>query len=346
VSERVLTLRQLNRTLLRRQLLLERTRLSPARAIERLAGLQAQHPPAPFFALWARLEGFRRDTLEHALRGDAVIKATLMRATLHLVSARDYPFFRAAVADAARTIRTRGTEPPPPRVLRTAVALAREAPRTRRELYGVLGFPERVDPLVDPHPLRQLHWLLSSGHLEQTPETAMWEPARVTKFRALEYELPAAEEARARVIRRYLGAFGPASRADVAYWSGVPLRDLDGTLESMPLRRFRDEAGRALLDLPRAPLADGDEPAPPRLLAPFDEIVLAHKDRTRIIGDEYRPRVIRGADVASTFTVDGFVAGTWRLDGGRVVLEPFARLRRDPRRGLEDEARRLEAWLR
>jgi hypothetical protein len=346
VAERVLTLRELNRTTLLRQLLLRRARFSPVQAIERLAGLQAQYAPAPYLALWSRLAAFRREALERALRRDAVIKATLMRATLHLVTARDYPFFRAAVGEAARTIRTRGIEPPSPSLMRKAVALAREQPRTRRELYELLGYAERVDPLVDPVPLRQLHWLLSTAHLEQTAETAMWEPARVTRFRALGHELPPADEARAHVIRRYLGAFGPASRADLAYWSGVPLRELDPVLETLPLRTFRDESGRLLFDLPRAPLAAGDEPAPPRLLAPFDEIVLAHKDRTRIIGDEHRPQIIWGSDVASTFTVDGFVAGTWRREGERVMLEPFGPLPRVARRELEDEVDRLSAWLR
>jgi hypothetical protein len=346
VPERVLTLRELNRTLLLRQLLLRRERLSPVRAIERLAGLQAQEPRAPYIALWARLADFERASLERALRRDAVIKATLMRATLHLVGARDYPFFRAAIAGAARTIRTRGTDPPPAAAVRKAIVLAGKQPQTRRELYALLGFPERVDPLVDPRPLRQLHWLLSDAHLEQTAETAMWESARVAKFRALDVTLPAAEEARAHVIRRYLAAFGPASRADLAYWSGVPVRELDAALETVRLRTFRDEDGRTLLDLPRAPLADADEPAPARLLAPFDEIVLAHKDRTRIIGDEHRAQVIWGSSVASTFTVDGFVRGTWRRDGERVVLDPFGPVPRAARRELDDEARRLEHWLR
>jgi Winged helix DNA-binding domain len=346
VPEHVLTLSQLNRTLLLRQLLLRRERLSPVRAIERLAGLQAQFAPAPYLALWARLDGFRRDSLERALRRDAVIKATLMRATLHLVTARDYPFFRAAVGESARVIRTRGTEAPSPALVRKATALAQKEPRTRRELYAVLGHAERVDPLVDPQPLRQLHWLLSAAHLEQTADTALWEPARVTKFRALAYDLPPADEARAHVIRRYLAAFGPATRADVASWSGVPLRELDPALESLRLRVLRDENGRVLLDLPRSPLAAGDEPAPPRLLAPFDEIVLAHKDRSRIMSDERRRLVISGSDVYATFTVDGFVAGTWRREGGRVVLEPFGPLARTAHRELEAEARRLEAWLR
>ena len=316
------------------------------RAIERLAGLQAQFAPAPYLALWTRLEGFRRDALERALRRDAVIKATLMRATLHLVTARDYPFFRAAVGESARVIRTRGIEAPSPALVRKAIALAQKEPRTRRELLAVLGYPERVDPVVDSRPLRELHWLLSAGHLEQTADTALREPARVTKFRALDHELPPTNEARAHVVRRYLAAFGPATRADLASWSGVPLRELDAVLESLRLRVLRDENGRVLLDVPRAPLADGDESAPPRLLAPFDEIVLAHKDRSRIIGDEHRRLVVSGSDVYATFTVDGFVAGIWRRESGRVALEPFGSLPRTARSELTDEARRLEAWLR
>lgn len=345
MSERVLTLRELNRTLLLRQLLLAPARLSPARAIERLAGLQAQFAPAPYIALWSRLVDFRRESLERALRRDAVLKATLMRATLHLVSAGDYPFFRSALAEPVRAIRTRATEPPPAAAVRKAIELAREQPRTRRELYEVLGYRERVDPVVDSRPLRRLHWLLSSAHLEQTADTALWQPARVTRFRALDVELPPTETARAHVIRRYLAAFGPASRADVSSWSGVPLRELDPVLEGMPLRVLRDEDGRVLLDVPRAPLASGDEPAPPRLLAPFDEIVLAHKDRTRIVADEYRGQVVSGSDVYATFTVDGFVAGIWRREAGRVRLEPFAPLPRRASVELELEARRLEAWL-
>jgi hypothetical protein len=346
VAERVLTLRELNRTLLLRQLLLRRQRLSPVRAIERLAGLQAQYAPAPYIALWARLDGFERSSLERALRRDDVIKATLMRATLHLVSRRDYPYFRAAVGEAARVIRTRGVAAPSRDAVRRAVAAARQEPRTRRELYALLGYSGRIDPNVDSRPLRRLHWLLSEAHLEQTHETALWEPARVTRFRPLSFDLPQPDEARAYVVRRYLAAFGPASRADVGYWSKVPLRELGPVLEALRLRTFRDERGTLLYDLPRGPIALGDEPAPPRLLAPFDEIVLAHRDRTRIIGDRHRPLVVSGSDVASTFTVDGFVAGRWRLDGGRVKLDPFGPLPRTAREEIDDEAHRLEAWLR
>jgi hypothetical protein len=347
VPERVLTLRELNRTTLMRQLLLRRARLPVPRAVERLAALQAQLPPSPYLALWSRLVDFDRVALERALRRDAVIKATLMRATLHLVSARDYPFFRAAVNVAATTIRTRGVERPSHHLIRKAEALARERPRTRRELMAVLGHVERVDPLVDPRPLRQLHWLLSAAHLEQTPATAMWEPAREAAFRRLDVELPSPEAAREHLVRRYLAAFGPAARADLVDWSGVPARELVPTLETMRLRRFRDEAGRELLDLPRAPIARGDERAPARLLPRWDELLLAHKDRTRVLRDEHRKTVIqKNGEVQQTFLVDGFVAGLWRQDGAKVALEPFAPLPRSLHRELEDEASRLAEWLR
>jgi hypothetical protein len=347
VPERVLTLRQLNRTTLLRQLLLRRERLPVTRAIERLAALQGQLPSSPYVALWSRLDGFARSSLERALRRDAVIKATLMRATLHLVSARDYPFFRAAVQTAATTIRTRGVDRPPAALVRRAEELAREEPRTRRELLAVLGYPDRVDPLVDPRPLRELHWLLSLAHLEQTAETATWSPARVATFRRLDVAIPSPEEGRAHLVRRYLAAFGPATRADLCDWSGVPARELAPTLESMRLRAFRDEAGRELLDVPRAPLATGDEPAPPRLLPRWDELLLAHKDRIRVLPDEHRKTVIRkNGDVLQTFLVDGFVAGLWREAGSRIELEPFGPLPRTASRELEAEADRLAHWLR
>lgn len=346
MTERVLTLRELNRTTLLRQLLLRRRRLSPAGAIERLAGLQAQWAPSPYLALWSRLEGFRRGGLERSLRRDHVLKATLMRATLHLVSARDYPFFAAAVRDAQTITRTRGVEPPPAAAVERAIALASERPVTRRELLAILGHEERVDPMVDPRPLRQLHWLLVLAQLDQTPDSAMWTPARVARFRNAGIALAPLATAVEHFLARYLAAFGPASRADAAAWSGVPARDLARAFESLRLRRFRDEHGRELFDLPRAPIAAADEPAPPRLLPRWDNLLLAYKDRTRVLPEDYRTTVIhKNGDVQQTLLVDGFVAGLWREEQGRLALEPFAPLPRTARRELEAEARRLGAWL-
>ena len=343
MGERVLTRRELNRTTLLRQLLLRRERLPAARAIERVAALQAQWAPAPYVALWARLEGFERKALEGALARGSVVKGLLMRATMHLVSARDYPWLDACVREARTAVRTRGTKPPPARVVRRAVALTRERPHTRPELLRALGYDPRTQ---DPHEIREFSWVVALARLEQTHEAAFWSFRGSAALRPMEHELPPQREAAAYLIRRYLAAFGPASRADVSQWSGVPIRDLAPGFEAVRLRTFRDEQGRELLDLLRAPLAGGDVAAPVRLLPRWEELLLAHKDRTRVLPDEYRALVIAvNGDVRQAILVDGFVAGYWEQDGDRVTVHPFAPFPRRARREIEEEARRLAAWL-
>ena len=345
---RVLTLRELNRTTLLRQLLLERSRLGVAAAVTRLAGLQAQWAPSPYLALWARLEGFRRDALEQALLRGSVLKATLMRATLHLIGAADYPYLQSGVRDAVLALRTRGVPPPPKEAVERAVALAREQGRvTRRELLSILGHDRPLSAATDATPHRQLQWLLALAHLEQAPEAALWSPPRVTPFRRVELPLANPDAGRARLVRRYLGAFGPASRADLATWSRVPLRDLDPALASLRLRRFHGDDGRELLDLPRAPLAEATARASVRFLPRWDSLLLAHDRRDRVIRDDLRKVVIaQNGDVAETFLVDGFVAGTWRVDAGRVAWEAFEPLPVRVRREVDEESRRLAAFLR
>ena len=339
----VLTQRQLNRTTLLRQLLLRRERLSPVRAIERLAGLQAQLPSSPYLALWARLEGFERPALERALLRRHVVKALLMRATMHLVSARDLPYLDAAVREARTLTRARGTERPSEELVERVVALTRERPRTRTEIMDALGFHSRTQ---DAHERRTYSWVVALGRLEQTPECSFYGFRGSPLYEPADHDHPAPAEASAHSIRRYLAAFGPATRADVSQWSGVPIRDLAAGFETLPLRTLRDEQGRELLDLPRAPLAPADAPAPPRLLPRWDELLLAHRDRTRVLPEEYRKVVIHtNGDVQQTFLLDGVVAGLWRREGDRIALEPFAPLPRAARRELEDEAARLAAWL-
>jgi winged helix DNA-binding protein len=344
VAERVLTLRELNRTTLLRQLLLRRERLPVARAIGRVAALQAQWAPAPYVALWARLEGFERRALEQALARGSVVKALLMRATMHLVSARDYPWLDGCVREARTLVRVRGTKPPPPRVVEQALALTRERPLTRPDLMRELGYDPRTQ---DPDELHEQSWIVALARLEQTPEAAFWGFRGSPLVCPAEHELPPRDEAAAYLIRRYLAAFGPATRADVSAWSGVPIRDLQPGFESLRLRRFLDEQGRELLDLPRGPLASADVPAPPRLLPRWEELLLAHKDRTRVLPDEYRSQVIAvNGDVRQSVLVDGFVAGWWEQQGERVVVHPFVPLPRQTMREVADEAVRLAAWLR
>ena len=184
----------------------------------------------------------------------------------------------------------------------------------------------------------------TGGHVLHAPETALWSSRPQALFAAIdEPEVVETTLARAELVRRYLGAFGPASRADFAGWSGMRVSDFAEAFETLePLRRFRDENGRELLDLPRAPLPAADTPAPVRFLPKWDSVLLAFADRTRVLPEEYRKTVIaKNGDVAQTFLVDGVVAGRWRQENGKVALEPFAPLPRSVRRELEDEAARL-----
>jgi Winged helix DNA-binding domain len=336
VAERVLTLRELNRATLARQLLLQRTRLSPTAVIERLVGMQAQSPQAPYVGIWTRTTGFRRGSLERLLRQSAIVRATATRQTLHLVTRRDYALIRAAFP--WETKRAKQLAP-------SVRALAARGPVTSAEAlahleseYGLAGVDAR----------RAWQMARVAAHIVHHPETALWQPRNERRFVAIEEpEAHVPVEARAEIFRRYLAAFGPSTRRDIGAWSMIRVAEIDAALELLePLRRFRDEQGRELLDVPRAPLPDAETPAPVRFLPKWDNVLLAWADRTRVLPEAYRKTVIKmNGDVAQTFLVDGFVAGIWRVDDGRVVLEPFEPLSAAARREIEDEAGRLEAFL-
>lgn len=348
----MLTLRELNRATLARQLLLRRHRQPVPRALERTAGLQAQFPPSPYIGLWSRLEGFRKERLSRALERASVVKATLMRMTLHLVSADDYVLFAGAlkehwIAMLERRLDGSGHEVDVDALVGRALALASETPRRREDILQALGAPAEETPWFV--------WSLVHTHadLVHGPESAAWRwttgrtpyvAARAWLRRTPETSARAAQH----LVRSYFAAFGPATRADLAQWSGAPLTRLQPALAALEpeLRTFRDERGQRLLDLRRAPRPDGDTPAPVRFLPKWDNVLLAHQDRSRILDDRLRSTVIRkNGDVLSTFLVDGFVAGAWRLDSGRVVLEPFGRLDARTRGELEAEAERLAAFV-
>ena len=341
MAERVLTLRELNRATLARQLLLERKRLSPTSVIERLVGMQAQWPPAPYVGIWTRTTSFRRAALERELMRGGVVKATVMRQTLHLVTVRDYALLRAALSQTNYPEQSAQAK----RLAPSVRALAAAGPVTRAEALAHL---EREHGLTGITARRSWRGARVRAHLVHHHETALWHARPAGRYVALdEPELHDPTEARAEMFRRYLAAFGPASRQDVRAWAMMRAPEIERALERLePLRRFRDENGRELLDIPRAPLPDADTPAPVRFLPKWDNVLLAWADRARVLPEAYRKRVIRvNGDVAQTFLVDGFVAGTWRADGGRVVVEPFAPLSRASKREVEDEAGRLEAFL-
>ena len=347
MAERVLTERELNRALLARQLLLRRRRLPVVRAVERVGALQAQWPPSPYLALSSRLDGFDKAALMRAVERRRLVKATLMRATLHLVSAADYLAYGGLIRGArTRSLLTRASrdgiveqvEALAPR----ALELVSSQPRSRPELLDLLGLPKlRPD---DPRPWVFWHLLTARAALVHSPEGSVWRKTTGgTKF------VPAAtwlggdggggEEAAVQLVRRYLAAFGPAARKDVVNFTGLPLPEVDAILDRLELRRF--EGG--LVDLPRAPLPDPDTPAPPRFLPTWDATLLVHARRTGVLPEEHRPKIfgIKTPQSFPTFLLDGRVAGTWRYEGGKIRLAPFGRLDAADRRALKEEADRL-----
>ena len=341
MAERVLTLRELNRATLARQLLLERKRLSPVAVIERLVGMQAQWPPAPYVGIWSRTTSFRRQALERQLSRAAVVKATVMRQTLHLVTRRDYALLRAALSETNFPWEMGVAQ----RLASSVRVLAAAGPVTTQEALAHL---EREHGLTGIDARRAWRAARVRAHVVHHHETALWHGRPEGRFAALEEpEAHDPTEARAEIVRRYLAAFGPASRRDISAWSMMHMPELDRALERLePVRRFRDEHGREFLDVPRAPLPDAATPVPVRFLPKWDNVLLGFADRTRVLPEQYRKMVIgMNGDVAQTFLVDGFVAGIWRVEKGRVALEPLAPLPRSAQRELREEAERLEAFL-
>jgi hypothetical protein len=341
VAERVLTRRELNRALLARQLLLERSRLPVARAVERIGGIQDQYAPNAYIRLFSCLEGFRRDDLTRALERRTVVQASLMRATIHVVSRKDYWPFAVAIRAALREWLLRVRRPRPDERELEAVAA-----KVREHMAGGPMSYERLDALTDRGWHNASPWL----ELVRVPPSGTWEQRRAHLFETAERwlgpEHVESDEALDHLVRRYLGAFGPAPRADIASWAGLKPKDLAGPLGRLALRRFRDESGQELLDLPRAPLPDPETPAPVRFLPTWDAVLLVHARRTGVLPERHRPVVFSTKNPPSvpTFLVDGEIAGTWRYDKGRVELAPFEKLDRGVLRELHEEAERLAAF--
>jgi hypothetical protein len=303
-----------------------------------MGGIQNQYAPNGYIRLHACLEGFRRDDLTRALERRSVVQATLMRTTIHLVSKRDYWLLAVAIREAQRDWWLR-VHKPPPKVSELDIAekeiraLLAHGPRKHEELAKIAG---RGWGLVGP-------WV----ELVRVPPAGTWEQRRAHLFQTAEAwlgpESVSPDEALDHLVRRYLGAFGPAPAADVARWAHMKPRDLAPALERIRLRRFRDEQGKELLDVPRAPLPDSETPAPVRFLPTWDATLLVHARRTGILPEAYRPLVFNTKTPHSvgTFLVDGSVAGSWLHEKGRIVTTPFGRLGRDALRDVSEEADRL-----
>lgn len=347
----LLSRRALNRATLARQLLLCRAELPVLDAIERVIGFQAQLPNPPYVGLWNRVADFHQDALTQAIEQRRVVRSTMMRATQHLVTARDYVFLRPVVQPViTRSWRSNWAK----RIAGVDVdelldearrILAAEA-RTITELQPILAARW---PTHEPRALAYtVQCLLPLVHV---PPRGTWGRGGAVPARLAESWLPlpmSPDTAPEELIIRYLGAFGPASVADVQAWSG--LTGLRSAVEALrpQLRVFRDEAGRELFDLPDAPLPPADTPAPPRFLPEYDNTLLAHADRTRVVSDANRKRIQTTNGMLATLLVDGMVAGRWRIarDAKCAVLEiePFARLSKKDRVEVSEEGMRLLAF--
>jgi hypothetical protein len=325
-------------------LLLERERVSVGKAVERLAGMQAQEPKPPFVGLWSRIEGFEEEELRKALAGGKLVRAMAMRATLHLMSAKDYRALRPAldpVMDGAMkgALKSRSEGLDLDRVLPAARKLLEKQPRGFKELRSLLSaqFPKANDRALGYAVRTQLP-------LAMVPSDDRWGFPRVADFALVDGV--SARPAPEKLALRYLAAFGPASAADFGAWSG--LRGSKEVLERLrsKLRAFKDERGRELFDLPDAPRPDAGVPAPPRFLPEFDSLVLAYEDRSRVLSDEHRAKLTtKNLRVRATFLYDGLVRGSWSVEAKKakatLILEPWERLTKQAMKELTAEGEAL-----
>ena len=339
---RVLTERERNRAVLARQRLLERSREPLPRVLERMGGLQAQYAPSMYIGLWSRADGFRRDALTAALERRAVVQGTLLRSTIHLVSRRDWWPVAVGVREARRRwwlrVQTGSrTERDMTRAARTLRDHLRDGPLSRKAIEALLGKDV-------------FHGIGLWIDLVRVPPSGTWERRRADLLGAAEDWLPprdvSEEEGIELLLRRYLTGFGPASRRDVADFAGLPIGTIAPALDRVASRRFRSEDGEQLFDVARAPLPDGDTPAPARFLPTWDATLLVHARRTGILPERYRPRIFntKTPHSVNTFLVDGAVAGSWRYEAGHIALEPFEKLDRAAERALAEEGERLAAF--
>ncbi len=349
----VLSTQVLNRTLLTRQHLIERSSLPALDMIEHLVGMQAQIPTNPYLGLWSRLDAFEPLELERLLLERLAVRMVLMRGTIHLVSTDDALALRPVmqpVLDAElfknRTwsVGLQGVDLAP--VLELGRRMVEERPRPMSELRAAIAerWPERDATTLAYACRNQLPTF-------QVPPRGLWHRSGQVALTTIDHwsgRPIAIETAPDATILRYLAAFGPASTGDVAAWSR--LQGMRGPMERLRprLRTFRDERGRELFDLPEAPIADADLPAPVRLLPDYDNVLLGHDDRSRVIPEPIRANA-RSLIGGAAFMVNGFAAGFWttagRAGARTLTLEPMTALTATERSAVETEARAMLRFL-
>jgi winged helix DNA-binding protein len=352
----VLGRQALNRALLERQMLLARRSVPVGEALEHLVGVQAQAPDAPYVGLWSRLAGFEATSLAEDVNERRAVRMPLMRATIHLVTARDARALRPVVQPAlersfagsefARELAGVDVED----LHAVGRALVEERPRTRAQLVPLLA-----ERWPDHHPTSLVYSLTYRVPLVQVPPRGVWGSRGPAAWTTVSSWLGDGADPTASVddlVLRYLAAFGPATVKDVQTWSGLArLRDVTDRLGSR-LRRFRDESGAELVDLPDAPRPDPGVPAPPRFLPEYDNVLLSHADRTRINPDGRRVPLPPGNGAATgTILVDGLFRGTWDVDratdgsAATLTVRPFTPLSQPEADAVTKEAAALVAFL-
>ncbi|MFE2018484.1 winged helix DNA-binding domain-containing protein [Streptomyces sp. NPDC059499] len=351
----VITARALNRSTLARQLLLGREPLGVVDAVRRVVALQAQDPASPYLALWNRIGGFDPAGLDSAVDGFRTVRSTLMRITLHMVHAEDYRPFREAMEPTLRASRlgsrftasgltTDDADALVPDLLKYA-----DRRRTSTEIRGWLD--ERVGAPMEPVTWRLLRQYAPLWH---APVGGPWSFGTQQSYIAAAGKQPvltdpdAAATGLQTLIRRYLEGFGPASVADMAQFALVQRARVRAAVQALDagLEKLEGPDGTVMYDVPGAPRPAEDTPAPPRLMAMWDSILLAYADRGRVVPPAYRTHVTRiNGDVLPTLLVDGYVAGVWRpVDGGIEALA-FHPLPGHVWQGLAAEAESLRALL-
>ncbi|MCR8645007.1 winged helix DNA-binding domain-containing protein [Paenibacillus sp. N1-5-1-14] len=345
----VLSVRTLNRTLLARQCLLERSEMPVMDAVEHLVGLQSQMPTSPYYGLWTRLKGFRNEDLSMLIQNRQIVRLAMMRSTLHLVTAKDSLALRPVLQSmmdrelkGTFSKRLEGID------LEELSAIGRQyvevEPRTLNDVGLFLS-----EKWTDRDPKALASVIRNKVPLVQVPPRGLWGSSGQAMHTSAELWLGddlARQDDSKEMILRYLRAFGPATVADIQAWSGLnKLRDVVKELKPQ-LRMFFDEQGRELWDVQDAPIMDSDLPAPLRFIGDFDNILLSYVDRSRIIADAYKPIVFtKNGIVRPTVLLDGFVKGVWNIerekDSAKLVIEPFEPFSKEDQELLTQEGLQL-----